>query len=105
MRKVRGGLAALACVGVLLSCGGGSGLHTYDNNDLQLISGYTAKELCSCLFVMQMDEPWCRAWVKNSPAVADARVDTEAKTVQAGALFLWGARARYVDEDFGCVLQ
>ncbi|MBX5483346.1 MAG: hypothetical protein IRZ16_16115 [Myxococcaceae bacterium] len=77
----------------------------YDNNDLQLISGYTAKELCSCLFVMERDEDYCRAWTKASPAVANARVDRAHKSVEAGALMFWMRRAHYVDEHFGCVLD
>lgn len=88
---------------LLLSCG--SEVREYDNNDLQLISGYTAKELCSCLFVMEMDEAYCRAWTKASPSVATARVNREEKTVEAGALLFWGRRARYVDASFGCVLE
>lgn len=97
-------LVAAAAMFAFLSCSG-EGPRQYDNNDLQLISGYTAKELCSCLFVMEMDEPYCRAWTKASPAVADARIDLEKKTVEAGALLFWGRTARYVDADFGCVLE
>lgn len=90
-------------VAVLLSCGGD--IRPYDNNDLQLVSGYAAKEMCSCLFVMEMDESFCRAWTKASPDVASVRIDPKARRVEAGALLFWGRSARYVDDAFGCVLE
>ena len=45
------------------------GLKT-EGDDLMLLVNYTAKESCSCLFVMEMSEGYCRAWVKASPALA-----------------------------------
>lgn len=77
----------------------------YDNNDLQLITAYTAKELCSCLFVLEQPEDFCRAWTRASPAVASYRVDLPGRAVEASAVLLWGARARFVDEKTGCVLE
>ena len=107
MRTVRGiVLLVVAAFLSLSACAGKeNGLNTYDNNDLQLISAYTAKEMCSCLFVMQRDEAYCRAWTKESPAVADVRIDREKKTVESGAVLFWMRRAHYVDDQFGCVLD
>lgn len=87
----------------LLSCGGAPG--EYDNNDLQLVTGYTAKDFCSCLFVMEQTEAYCRAWTKASPAVARIRIDERRKVVSASAAILWGAEARFVDAQQGCVLE
>ncbi|EAU65935.1 hypothetical protein, partial [Stigmatella aurantiaca] len=58
----------------------------YDNNDLQLVTAYTAKDACSCLFVAEQEESFCRSWVKASPAVAHLRVDAEKKVVETSAL-------------------
>lgn len=86
------------------SCGG-SGGRMYDNNDLQLATAYSAKEACSCLFVMEQTEEFCRAWTKASPDVAAFRVDRDARTVESSALLMWGAKARFVDAKSGCVLE
>jgi len=82
-----------------------SGRRRYVNNDLVLVTAYTAKDACSCLFVMERDEEFCRAFVKASPAVARLTIDKEKKTVETSAVLLWGARARYVDARNGCVLE
>jgi hypothetical protein len=96
-------LTVLACA-TALSCGR-EGMRPYDNNDLQLVTSYTAKDFCSCLFVMERDESYCRAWTAASPAVATVRVDKEARVVETAAALLWGARARFVDARTGCVLE
>lgn len=92
-------LAALACGG-----DNASG-RLYERNDLQLATAYRAKELCSCLFVMEQDEAFCKAWTTASPDVASFRVDRDARTVESSALLMWGARARFVDAKSGCVLE
>jgi hypothetical protein len=93
-----------AWVPVLSSCESG-GRRRYENNDLVLVTSYTAKDACSCLFVMERDEAFCRAFVKANPAVARLTIDREKKTVETSAVLLWGARARYVDARNGCVLE
>jgi hypothetical protein len=87
------------------SCGGEGQGRMYGRNDLQLATGYTAKEACSCLFVMEQPEAFCRAWTKASPDVAGFRVDWDARTVEASALLMWGAKARFVEGTQGCVLE
>lgn len=100
-------LAALAAV--LASCqsgsgsgSGGDGRRVYDNNDLELVTTYTAKDACTCLFVLRRDEAYCRAFVKANPEVARLTIYREQKMVETTALLLWGARARLVDERTGC---
>jgi hypothetical protein len=94
-----------ALLPVLASCDSGSGRRLYDNNDLELLTAYTAKDACSCLFVMEREEAFCRAFVKASPAVARLTIDSEKKVVETTALLLWGARARFVDARQGCVVD
>jgi len=77
----------------------------YATGDLTLLVHYTAKETCSCLYVEQMPEQFCRAWTKANPAVASWSNDAQKKTVTASALLLWSASARFVDDDVGCVLD
>jgi len=103
------GLLLGALVAVLASCqsqsGGGDGRRGYDNNDLELVTAYTAKDACTCLFVLRRDEAYCRAFVKASPEVARLTVYPEQKMVETTALLLWGARARLVDERTGCQVE
>ncbi len=96
----------LAASVATLSCGRGDTVQRpYDNNDLQLVTAYTAKDFCSCVFVMEMSEDYCRRWTAASPAVATVRVDYEERTVQTAAALLWGERARFVNAREGCVLE
>ncbi len=85
-----------------LSCGAPG---EYHDNDLQLAPAYAAKEMCSCLFVMEQTEEFCRAWTAASPAVARLRIDAAKKTVESSALMLWGARARFASARAGCILE
>ena len=78
---------------------------TYDNNDAELAVGFAARMSCSCMFVMNMPQEHCLAWVKASPAVAGFTVDMASKTVEATALISFAAKAHFVDERRGCVLE
>jgi hypothetical protein len=78
---------------------------TYDNNDLELAVGNSARMGCSCLFVMNMDEAYCRAWVRASPDVAKVSFDRANKRVEASAFLSWAATAHFVDAKRGCVLE
>ena len=102
MKAIRTMLAALCLLA--LGCGGREG-RTYDNSDLVLASHYAAKETCSCIFVMEQTEEYCRNWTRANPAVATTRIDYEEKTVESAAILFWGTRARFTGDDFGCVLE
>ncbi len=97
-------LAGLS-LSMLTGCASEGPPKTYDNNDLELAVGNSARMACSCLFVMQMSETYCRAWVKASPDVARWSANTSAKTVEASAFVSWAATARYVDDKRGCLLE
>lgn len=92
----------LVLVGMSVACGAEG---DYSSNDLQLITVYTAKTACSCLFVMEQTEEHCRAWTKQSPAIATWSVDMESKTVESAAGLFWGASARFDNDKFGCIVE
>lgn len=99
-------LVGLASAFVLLGCADDNPKQRlYDNNDLELAVGNAAKMTCTCRFVMQMDDAYCREWVRASPNVARFSVDTEKKVVESSAFIAWPARAHYVDDKRGCVLE
>ena len=77
----------------------------YDNHDLVLLTRYRAKDLCSCIFVMQRDEEYCRNWTKASPNLATIKVDTEQKTVKTAAMQYWSGKAVWINEKEGCRLE
>jgi len=91
---------------VLLACAGEKdGARYYDNNDAELAVGNAAFMTCTCIFVMEMPEDFCSAWVKASPSVARVGIDLASKSVESSAFITWGARAHWVDDKRGCVLE
>ena len=81
------------------------GIEGYNNHDLELLTSYRAKDMCSCVFVQGRDEDYCRDWTKASPNLATLSVDTESKTVHTEAMQYWSATARFIDDKQGCVLE
>jgi hypothetical protein len=92
-------------VGLALGCASEGPPRTFANSDLELAVGNAARMGCSCLFVMERDETYCRAWVKASPDVAKVTFDTVHKRVEASSFVSWAAAAHYVDDQVGCVLE
>ncbi len=76
----------------------------YDNNDLELVTTYTAHQLCSCLWAMEQSEDYCRAWTKASPQVSIAKIDMEEKQVDVRALLLWQGIAEWDEAHGTCVM-
>jgi hypothetical protein len=93
-----------ATIGLLL-LGALSGCERYQDNDLELLTAYRAKELCSCLFVMEQSEEYCRAYTVAAPNLATFKIDPVAKEVSTSAVLLWGQRARWVSAHDGCRLE
>ncbi len=77
----------------------------YDNHDLELLTRYKAKDFCSCMFVMQRDEDYCRDWTVASPNLASIKVNEEDRTVTTQAIHYWSATARYTGAKTGCALD
>jgi hypothetical protein len=97
---------ALGALALLVSCADVNGTpRTFANSDLELAVGNGARMGCSCMYVMQMSESYCRAWILATPDVARVSFDATAKTAEAAAFVSWAAKARYVDDQHGCVLE
>lgn len=90
-------LLIAGCTGVA------AGDKVYSWNDLMLVTSYTAKDACSCLFVMGQTKEYCTAWIKESPEVTNWSADMDKKTVTTSAGLFWGASAHYVNEQQGCI--
>jgi hypothetical protein len=76
----------------------------YGASLFSLASGFSAKEVCSCIFVSGRSEDECREWTRVSPNVARFKVDNKSKVVTANAVWMGRTQARYVDEKTGCVI-
>ena len=77
----------------------------YRNHDLELLTSYRAKDMCSCVFVQERDEAYCRDWTVASPNLATLSVNVDTQTVSTEALQYWSATAVYMGTEVGCVLQ
>lgn len=76
----------------------------YPNHDLYMLPRYKAKETCSCMFVMNRDEEYCRAFTFANPNLATMSIDLEQKSIQAESLLYWSATAQWQAPKTGCVL-
>lgn len=99
------GLAVLCLAVSTCANDDANGIRTFAANDVQLAVANAAKMACTCKFVMEMEDDFCKAWVKATPDVARYSYDPVTKTVEASAFVSWAAHARLVDEKRGCVLE
>lgn len=51
-----------------------------------ILSAYSAKEYCSCRFVMGFDQPYCRAYVKQYLPLSSLEEDSPRRLVTAQGL-------------------
>lgn len=78
----------------------------YDAGLLPLGTGYQAKLYCSCLFVMNRSEKYCKKFVAVSPAIFKVSANRETKTVEAKALYFFAkAKAQWRNKETGCLLE
>jgi hypothetical protein len=77
----------------------------YDTNDAQILTTYSAKSTCTCIFVMKRDEDFCAKWVHEEPNVKTVSIDYDKKQVESQAMALWGAKARFVNQRQGCIIE
>lgn len=98
------GLVLLAVLSGALGCAEEEG-RVYRNNDLMLLTAYSAKDICSCLFVMGQTEDHCERWARANPNLKTIQVDRSARTVTVQSMLLFSARARWVMPRRGCVSE
>ncbi|WP_413794405.1 MULTISPECIES: amidase [unclassified Pseudomonas] len=69
-----------------------------------IISAYTAKEYCSCRYVMQQSAEYCRDYVKQSVPTSDFLETPETKRVTVSGLGRSNS-AQWLGERQGCRLE
>jgi len=69
-----------------------------------IISAYTAKEYCSCRYVMRQPAEYCRGYVKQSVPISALLETVEAKRITVSGLGR-SHSARWMGERQGCRLE
>lgn len=69
-----------------------------------IISAYTAKEYCSCRYVMEQPAEYCRGYVKQSVPTSDFLETVDAKRVTVSGLGRSNS-AQWLGERQGCQLE
>ncbi|MBC3386905.1 MULTISPECIES: amidase [unclassified Pseudomonas] len=69
-----------------------------------IISAYTAKEYCSCRYVMEQSADYCRGYVKQSVPTSDFLETADAKRITVSGLGRSNS-ARWMGERQGCRLE
>jgi hypothetical protein len=73
----------------------------------KLGAGYHAKNMCTCLFVVEQTEEFCKDMSKTTPNIDDFGgeyiIDREKKSVTAKIIIVQ-ATAQWKDERLGCLL-
>jgi CubicO group peptidase (beta-lactamase class C family) len=80
-------------------------LPSYQDSLFELAAAFSAKETCSCRYVLGMDPAFCDELTRVSPNVASARSDDEERQIRSSVLLFWGAKAHWIDAEQGCMLE
>jgi hypothetical protein len=102
-------IAQLAILALLLWPDSYTGLRALDIPTMA--TGYRAKEICSCLFVMERSEKDCDDWTRDIAMGAAFHVEKSRKAVTGSYQWFGAARpffasvAQFRDERRGCLLQ
>jgi len=78
---------------------------------LSLGTGYRAKEVCTCLFVLERSQENCDKWTSDISLNAAFSIDAQRKSVSSSyqwlgsSLPLFTSVALFQDERRGCLLQ
>lgn len=101
MRRSFSLLALAAALGTLTGAA-----HTYNNSRITIVLAFSAKAYCSCLYVNEMPEAQCRAYIDVGPKAPTPRmtVSPTDKTVTASYFYFFRQTARFEGPRFGCAL-
>lgn len=70
----------------------------------KIVPNYYAKELCSCLFVTEQTEEYCRMSIQQDPPPQKLKVDYKNKSVSA-LFYVFKKKAYLVSEEDGCQIK
>ncbi len=70
----------------------------------KIVPNYYAKEMCSCLFVMEQDRNYCDESIKQDPPPQKIKVNYKDKTVKA-IFYIFKEKAIWVSDEEGCQIK
>ena len=96
--------AAGAAVALALALGLAVRARAKPTTEYQVLTGYAAKETCSCVFVVEQSDDYCNAFGQVEGFNVDLAIDHDKKSV--GATFLGSSvRSAHFTDGQGCVLD
>lgn len=90
-------IIAAACATLL----GAERARARDANQFQVLTAFSAKEACSCAFLVGQTDDYCTAFGQIGEFAVDVSVDRSAKTVKS--TFAGTARTARFTEGAGCL--
>lgn len=76
----------------------------YSSSIARLGLNFSAKSMCSCLWVSENDEEFCREYTALKQVTPKISVDHEAKTVTTSLFWILSAKANFLSAHKGCQL-
>lgn len=92
-------LATVACATLF----GATGARARGANQVEIVTGFSAKETCSCAFAAEQSDAYCKELGTPAGFQLEIAIDREAKT--AKATFLATSRIARFREGAGCSLD
>ena len=77
----------------------------YSSSIARLGLNFTAKSMCSCLWVSENSEEFCRDYTELKQVTPSIAVDQQAKLVETSLFWILRAKAKFIDDKRGCQLQ
>lgn len=77
----------------------------YRDGILHMGLNSTAHLMCSCFFVSENDESFCREYAALEQVSPRIEIDIENKSVRSSLLLFFSAEAEYVGENAGCRIR
>jgi hypothetical protein len=98
--------ARLKAMLLLLTAGGATLLaaervRAREASQFEVLTGFSAKEACSCAFVVEQNDEYCVAFGQTGPVPVAVAIDHGAKTVTS--TFLGTSRTARFTEGAGCL--
>lgn len=104
MSHLRKGIRAMLFIlgGGAVMLLGASRARAREANQLEILTGFAAKESCSCAFVVEQTDEYCTAFGQSSPAPVTITIDHELQVVTSS--FAGTTRSASFTEGAGCFL-
>lgn len=77
----------------------------YENSVADLGLGFVSKEMCSCMFVAEQEEGFCREFVKIKQVSPNINVDLREKSITASLFYIFKRTSQLRGDHQGCQIN